>query len=84
MKIVSITDEEILFDNGNTITFDHRPDCCEHNYADFEQLDDVEAIGEYKRNVHYYLPCDASGKPIEGAEPIERTSKGSKLYKFGD
>lgn len=45
---------------------------------------DVEAIGGYKRNVHYYLPCDASGKPIEGAEPIERTSKGSKLYKFGD
>lgn len=43
---------------------------------------DLEDTGEYKKVEQYFLPCDASGKPIEGAEPIKRTSKGSKLYKF--
>jgi hypothetical protein len=39
MKIKKVTDEVILFDNGNTITFDHEQDCCENNYADFEQIE---------------------------------------------
>ena len=41
MKIVEVTFEHILFDNGSKITYDHEPDCCESNYADFEQLDDI-------------------------------------------
>ena len=41
MKIVEITTEHIKFDNGKKITFDHYQDCCEWNYADFEQLDDL-------------------------------------------
>ena len=41
MKIKEIDNGHILFDNGNQITFDHCPDCCEDNYADFEQLDDI-------------------------------------------
>lgn len=45
---------------------------------------DLKDTGERKRVEYYYLRCDASGKPIEGAELIQRTSKGSKLYKFGD
>lgn len=45
---------------------------------------DLVDTGKRKRNEQYFLPCDASGKPIEGAEPIKRTSKGSKLYKFED
>lgn len=43
---------------------------------------DLEDTGEYKEVEQYFLPCDASGKPIEGAEPIKKVSKGSKLYKF--
>ena len=43
---------------------------------------DLVDTGRKKRVEKYFLPCDASGKPIEGAEPIKRTSKGSKLYKF--
>ena len=35
MKIKEVTDEHILFDNGNTITFEHDRDCCEENFADF-------------------------------------------------
>ena len=35
MKVIEVTEEYILFDNGNTLTYDHDQDCCEHNYADF-------------------------------------------------
>ena len=42
----------------------------------------LKDTGEHKRVEQYFLPCDASGNPIEGAEPIKRTSKGSKLYRF--
>lgn len=45
---------------------------------------DLTDTGMYQRVEHYFLPCDASGKLIEGAEPFKMTSKGSKLYKFGD
>jgi hypothetical protein len=40
-KIRKITEDQILFDDGSKIWFDHCQDCCEHNYADFEQLDDL-------------------------------------------
>lgn len=43
---------------------------------------DLKETGTHKRAEKYFLPCDASGKPIEGAEPVKRTSKGSKLYRF--
>lgn len=41
MKITKITDEKIIFDNGCFLTYDHNQDCCEHNYADFSQLEDT-------------------------------------------
>ena len=41
MKILKITESSIEFDNGKEITFDHDQDCCEFNYADFEQLDSL-------------------------------------------
>lgn len=40
-KIFSISEMELKFTDGSTITFDHTQDCCEWNYADFEQLDDI-------------------------------------------
>ena len=40
MKIKEITDEKIIFDNGNYIECHHDPDCCENNYADFKQIED--------------------------------------------
>lgn len=43
-KIKEITEERILFTNGAEITFDHDQDCCEWNYADFHQLDDIARI----------------------------------------
>ena len=41
MRIKEITCEHILFDNGIKIIFNHEQDCCEYNYADFEQLKDT-------------------------------------------
>lgn len=29
MKIKEVNENMILFDNGNSITFDHEQDCCE-------------------------------------------------------
>lgn len=41
MRILKITEYSIEFDNGKDIRFDHDQDCCEINYADFEQLDSL-------------------------------------------
>ena len=41
MRILKITEYTIEFDNGKDISFDHDQDCCEINYADFEQLDSL-------------------------------------------
>lgn len=38
MKVVSNSDEELVFDNGLKVVSHHSQDCCEHNYLDFEQL----------------------------------------------
>lgn len=40
-QIKVITAESIIFTNGDTIHHDHNQDCCENNYADFEQIDDL-------------------------------------------
>lgn len=39
MRIVNITEDEILFDNGNRITYHHVRDCSECNWADFLYLE---------------------------------------------
>ena len=44
MKIIDITDGQILFDNGSYISYYHSPDGCEVNYADFKQLNDTNAM----------------------------------------
>ena len=40
MKIKEITEDHILFEDGSKITYDHEQECCECNYADFEQLEE--------------------------------------------
>ena len=41
MRILKITEYAIEFDNGKDISFEHYQECCEINYADFEQLDSL-------------------------------------------
>ena len=47
MRILEVTEEHIEFDNGMKITFDHEQDCCESNYADFEQLEEAALSVEF-------------------------------------
>lgn len=51
MKIVNADRDGIYFDNGNRITYNHRQECCEHNYADFEQIDDLALQAEFDENL---------------------------------
>ena len=48
-----ITDEEIHFTNGKSITFDHEQDCCEYNYADFEQVDNTSLEYEFTEPLQF-------------------------------
>lgn len=61
MKITEINDEEVVFDNGNRITYHHCPDCCEVNYADFSYLEDETGIFETE------FPEDILIEPVDGA-----------------
>lgn len=38
MKVITMNDEIVEFDNGLKLSYDHSRDCCEHNYLDFEQM----------------------------------------------
>ena len=40
-KISEITESSVIFEDGSIITYDHEQDCCENNYADFNQIDDL-------------------------------------------
>ena len=40
-KITKLDDNLIEFSDGTCITCDHEQDCCEYNYADCQQLDDL-------------------------------------------
>ncbi len=51
MKIISISEDGIFFDNGKHITYDHYQDCCEYNYADFEQLDDLARAYDFDEDL---------------------------------
>lgn len=53
MRIVEVNEEYIEFSNGKCITYDHVQDCCEHNYADFEQLDDLARNYEFGDELYF-------------------------------
>ena len=40
-KIVYTKDNLLVFDDGTNITCDHYNDCCEYNYAKFDDIDDI-------------------------------------------
>ena len=41
MRIKQIDDDRIVFDNGNLLYFYHEQQCCEFNYADWKQIDEL-------------------------------------------
>lgn len=53
IQISHITDEEILFSDDSRITFDHCQDCCEDNFADFEQVDDLARRYKFQKPLKF-------------------------------
>lgn len=60
-KITEVNSEMILFEDGSKITFDHDQDCCEDNYADFEQIDDIAKNTDFDTNNMLFESVDGSG-----------------------
>lgn len=60
MKIKQVTEDGILFDNDKMISCYHSSDCCEHNYADFEQLNDLGRNYDFDEQL-YFEKVDGSG-----------------------
>lgn len=71
VTIKEITSDHILFSDGSEITDFHHADCCEDNYADYEQLDDIA------RQTKFTLPL--SFEAIEGAG-FRFGNKPSKMF----
>lgn len=60
MRITKVSSYGILFDTGDNITCYHEQNCCEHNYADFMQLDDIARNTEFKKPLTFEF-VDGSG-----------------------
>lgn len=53
MKIKSIDDYKIVFDNGSTLSYEHDQDCCENNFADFLHLDTEAASYDFPEELQF-------------------------------
>lgn len=51
IKVVRAEEEYLEFSDGSTITSHHDPDCCEYNYADFTQIDDLAREWEFEHPI---------------------------------
>lgn len=47
VTIKEVDSADIYFSNRSSITFDHWQDCCEDNYADFRQIEDLALKTEF-------------------------------------
>ena len=59
-KIIVLDDNYLRFDDGTTITGDHDQDCCEYNYADFGQLDDLAKAYDFDTSKLQFEAVDGS------------------------
>jgi hypothetical protein len=48
MKIVKAEEEKLIFSDGSEITSNWYCECCEYNYADFTQIDDLAKEWEFE------------------------------------
>lgn len=51
IKIVEVGKERLVFSDGVDIYSNHEPDCCEYNYADFSQIDDLAKEWEFEHPI---------------------------------
>jgi hypothetical protein len=60
-KIVKAEENLILFSDGTEITGYHESDCCEWNYADCGQLDDIALNTEFDTSNLVFEEVEGSG-----------------------
>ena len=60
-KIVQADENLILFSDGTEITGSHEQDCCEYNYADCGQLDDISLNTEFDSSNLVFEAIEDSG-----------------------
>lgn len=60
-KISEVSPEHIFFTDGTEITYDHYQNCCEINYADFEQIDNIAIDTIFETDNLMFQPVDGYG-----------------------
>lgn len=60
-KIIKLEENYLEFDDGTIITCDHEQDCCEYNYADFEQLDDLARAFDFNTKALKFEALEGQG-----------------------
>ena len=60
-KIIKTEENLIEFSDGTRITCDHDQDCCEYNYADCEQIDDLARDYDFNTSKLMIETIDGSG-----------------------
>lgn len=60
-KIIKTEDNYLEFDNGNYIDCYHCPACCEWNYADFAQIDDIARETDFDTENMMFEKVDGAG-----------------------
>ena len=60
-KIINTEDNLIEFSDGTIITCDHDQDCCEYNYADCEQIDDLARGYDFNTSKLVFEVVEGSG-----------------------
>ena len=68
MKITHIGEDVIMFDNGKTLQTFHDQDCCEHVYADFENM---QVMGEREKNYVNARDLDFFEDVLDSVVPIK-------------
>lgn len=57
MKIKKLDENFILFDNGSVISGSHYPECCEENFIDPSQLEDIAMDFDFPEDL-VFEKCD--------------------------
>lgn len=72
--VVKVTNESIVFDNGQTLSSYHQQDCCEHHYLSFEHLSEKDFEGlVFDLNGEFFEKVNGYGirlLPISGGHPV--------------
>ena len=67
MKLISFDIKKgLLFDNGTTVVDEHRQDCCESVYADWDQLKDTDVLSHDFQEDLIIEGVEDSGFRLEG------------------